>query len=153
MHTDSIGGRTWSSANSIRDVEGRSSRRRTLQSLAEGGLVVGELAKFYFPNGREVKTLTHHQALRETRTPCLKMRDVTIFEAAIRYQNLFIRVDVLVKTGNQVELIEAKSKPIDSNNGDLLRTARGNISATWQPYVLDVAFQKFVLENAFADYE
>ena len=36
-----------------------------LLALAEGGLQVGELAKRYFPDGQEVKTQDHNEALEE----------------------------------------------------------------------------------------
>lgn len=123
-----------------------------LQSLAEGGLVVGELAKLYFPNGHDIETLDHEQALKET-GDLLSKENVIIFEPAIRYKNLFIRVDVLVKTGNDVELIEVKSKSLDTNDADPFRTKAGKIASKWKPYVLDVAFQKYVLSNAFPEYD
>ncbi|MDA7910044.1 DUF2779 domain-containing protein [bacterium] len=123
-----------------------------LQSLAEGGLVVGELAKLYFPNGHDIETLDHEQALKET-DALLANENVTIFEPAIRYKNLFIRVDVLVKKGNKIELIEVKSKSLDTSEADPFRTKAGKISSKWKPYVLDVAFQKYVLSNAFPDYD
>ena len=80
-----------------------------LQALADGGHQVGELAKYYFPGGHDIKTLDKESALSET-NELLKQENVIIYEAAICYEDLFIRADVLVKTGNNVKLIEVKSK-------------------------------------------
>ena len=40
----------------------------------------------------------------------LQQENVIIYEPAIQFENFFIRVDVLVKTGNKVDLIEVKAK-------------------------------------------
>ena len=37
-----------------------------LAALAEGGMQIGELAKCYFPNGKDIKTLNTQKALVET---------------------------------------------------------------------------------------
>lgn len=122
-----------------------------LRSLAEGGLIVGELAKLYFPNGHDVDTLDSERALEETNA-LLANDTATIFEAAIRHGNLFIRVDVLIKNGDNLELIEVKSKALDTNAPDPFRTNSGKILSSWKPYILDVAFQAYVMRNAFPNY-
>ena len=67
-----------------------------LAALAEGGFQVGELAKQYFPEGINIGTLDTIKALAKT-NELLKNKNVIIFEAAIKYENCFIRVDVLEK--------------------------------------------------------
>jgi hypothetical protein len=59
-----------------------------LQSLAEGGFQVGELAKCYFPGGHDIKTLDYDEALRQT-SELLKKDRVVIYEAAIRFKPVF----------------------------------------------------------------
>jgi len=86
-----------------------------LESLAEGGFQVGALAREYFPDGIMIETMDYETALRKT-AELLEKDKVTIFEAAIRHHNLFIRVDILVKDGNHFELIEVKAKSIDATN-------------------------------------
>lgn len=122
-----------------------------LQSLAEGGMIVGELAKLYFPGGHEVSTLDYAKALEET-NQLLLGDDVVIFEAAVAFQNLFCRVDVLVKKGNELQLIEVKAKSIDGNDNDPFRGTRGGIVSNWKDYLLDVAFQRFVLQQALPEF-
>ncbi len=121
-----------------------------LMALAEGGFQVGELAKYYYPGGITIDTLDVEQAINET-TQLLQQRQIIIFEAAIRYQNLFIRADILIKEDNHITLIEVKSKSIDSKDKSTFFNKTGSIKNDWKSYILDVAFQKFVLLNAFPD--
>jgi hypothetical protein len=119
-----------------------------LQALADGGFQVGELAKLMFPGGIEITSRTHDEQVAETER--LLQRDhVTLFEAAIRHGNLFARVDVLRKTGSQIELIEVKAKSFDSTTDRGFRGARGGIDSGMKPYLQDVAFQRHVLGLAY----
>ena len=86
-----------------------------LKALANGGFQVGELAKYYYPDGIEVKSKGYDESVKET-NELLKKDNVVIFEAAIRFKNLFIRVDILEKIGNTIHLIEVKSKSADPNS-------------------------------------
>ena len=68
-----------------------------LQALAESGYQIAELAKkAYHQDGIGIGTLDDEQAIAET-LKFLARDKVTIFEAAIRYENLFIRADILIK--------------------------------------------------------
>ncbi len=119
-----------------------------LKELAQGGLQVAALAKQYYPEGKEIKTLDYEQALAETNN-YLQEEKVVIFEAAIRHENLFVRADILVKDGDYIELIEVKAKSYDSNKPQNLLTRRGDVSAKWYPYLQDIAFQTYVFQQAF----
>ncbi len=123
-----------------------------LEALAEGGFQVGELAKLYFPNGTDIKSLDYEASLSET-NELLKNENVVIYEPAIKFQNLFIRIDVLVKEGNRVKLIEVKAKSINAEAEDIFTTKKGKIRGGWRAYLLDVAFQNYVLSNAFPEFE
>ncbi len=118
-----------------------------LAMLADGGYQVGELAKCFYPNGIEVESINHKDALAQT-AELLKQENVTIFEPAIRHGNLFVRVDILVKKGNVFELIEVKAKSYNSVKPEILG-ARVGILSDMRPYIEDVAFQAHVLRSAF----
>jgi len=122
-----------------------------LQALAEGGFQVGELAKLYYPGGYNIETVDYTEALEQT-NELLKLENVVIFEAAVLYNNLFIRIDILEKQGNKVNLIEVKAKSIDMENHEGFISKRGGLQSAWSPYLYDVAFQKYVLKGAFPDY-
>ena len=118
-----------------------------LQALAEGGFQVGELAKAYHLGGHDIDALDYETAIEQT-NELLKQENVTIFEAAVRYENLFIRIDVLKKEGNVFDLIEVKAKSfVDEEEFRAKKT--GKVSSGWKPYLMDVAFQEYVLKKAF----
>lgn len=119
-----------------------------LAALAEGGFQVGELAKLYFPNGHDITTLDYEEAEKQT-LDLLKKENVIIYEPAIRFKDLFIRIDVLVKKGNHFELIEVKAKSFDENEEEPFLNKNGTIKSTWKPYLYDVAFQRHVLASAY----
>lgn len=115
--------------------------------LADGGYQVGELAKCYYPDGIEVSAIAHEEALEHTAL-LLKRTKVTIFEAAIRYGDLFVRIDVLVKDGNEFQLIEVKAKSYNSQTPKIVG-AKGDLLSDMRLYIEDVAFQKYVLGAAW----
>lgn len=121
-----------------------------LEALAEGGFQVGELAKCYFPSGHDINTLDHDEALRQT-DELMAEENVIIYEPAIRFKNLFIRIDVLVKKGNHLDLIEVKAKSFDTDKEEPFLTKAGTIKSDWVSYLYDVAFQKYVLSHALPD--
>lgn len=123
-----------------------------LRALAEGGILVGELAKHYFPHGRYIDSLDYDKAIEETKN-LLKQDHVTIFEAALATEDLLVRVDVLVKDGNNISLYEVKSKSIRLDTDEpLFRGKRGDISASWLPYLEDISFQQHVAQLALPEY-
>lgn len=147
-------------------------------ALAEGGFQVGELAKCYYPDGVDVDTLDYDEALRIT-NELLERENVVIFEGAVQYRNCFVRVDIIVKRGNHIELIEVKSKSYTPNvfnennpyskdsiqkywqhgnnifedEADILYAKCYDIRSEWKPYIYDVTFQHYVMVNAFPQYE
>lgn len=118
-----------------------------LKSLSEGGFQVGELAKLYFEKGHEVETLDYDQAVAETEK-LLKQENVVIYEAAFRFETLFVRVDILKKTGSNVQLIEAKAKSIDIEESSFYKKRTHELDSKWAPYLLDVAFQTHVASKS-----
>jgi hypothetical protein len=118
-----------------------------LEALAEGGYQVGELAKAYHPDGHDIRSLDLEQSVAET-NKLLAQENVTIFEAAVRYKNLFIRIDVLRKQGNVFDLVEVKAKSF-ADEAEFVGRRSGKVTPEWQPYLIDVAFQEYVLRQAF----
>jgi len=119
-----------------------------LESLAEGGFQVGELAKMYHPGGIEIPYGKYEDMVNETLL-LLNQEKVIIYEATVKFQNLLIRVDVLVKNGNNIDLIEVKAKSFGKTDSDGFLNKSGALDTKWKPYVYDVAFQKLVLMKAF----
>ncbi|MBE2226863.1 MAG: DUF2779 domain-containing protein [Ignavibacteria bacterium] len=120
-----------------------------LEALAKGGFQVGELARCYYPSGSLIEDKDYHQSLEKTDN-LLKREKATIFEAAFKHSNLFVRTDIIVKNNNSIDLIEVKSKSYDETE-DTFFNKNGSISAGWKPYIYDVAFQKYVVNKAYPD--
>jgi len=59
-------------------------------------------------------------------------------------------VDVLVKTGNKVDLIEVKAKSFKSR--EEFYSKKGFIDTHWRPYLYDIAFQNWVTQQAFPEW-
>ena len=121
-----------------------------LEALADGGYQVGELAKYYHPNGHHIHTLDYDEALEQT-SMLLEKDDVIIYEAAIKHDNLFIRVDILIKRGSFIKIIEVKAKSIGDESNPFLSKNEEKLSAAWRPYLFDVAFQRYVTRLSFPD--
>ena len=121
-----------------------------LQALAEGGYQVGELAKLYYPGGYDIKSLDYDKSLEET-NKLLKKDNVIIYEAAIKYKSCFVRVDILKKTGNSIQLIEVKAKSFNPENEELVDKS-GYICSKWKSYLYDVAFQNWVAKKSFPNF-
>jgi len=132
-----------------------------LQILADGGHMVGELAKFYYHSDPINEAITveergYDDSVQETERRIaedLKMgkHRTVIAEAAIRYQNYFIRVDVLVvdHLEKSIRLVEVKSKSVtDDILNAQFKNKNGSYQASFLPYLYDVTFQTLVTEMA-----
>ena len=136
------------------EYENANANDEFLESLAEGGFQVGELAKIYcdVPDDCDLKDIMgHEESLRRTQE--LMQRDqVNIAEAAFCYGNLFVRVDILKKDGNNIELIEVKAKSWNPDTDNFISSRpKGAVASGIRPYVYDVAFQKYVVCKALGE--
>jgi hypothetical protein len=78
----------------------------------------------------------------------LKQENVVIYEAAFRFESLFVRVDILKKTGTNVQLIEVKAKSYNAEESSFYKKKTRELDSGWEPYLLDVAFQTHVATKA-----
>jgi len=133
------------------EYENANANDEFLESLAEGGFQVGELAKIYcdVPDDCDLKDIMGHEESLK-RTEELMQRDqVNIAEAAFCFGDLFVRVDILKKNGNHIELIEVKAKSWDPETDKFVSAKpKGAVASGIRPYVYDVAFQKYVVWQA-----
>lgn len=124
-----------------------------LQALASGGFQVEELARLHYPDGvlieDDVDRTKYDYQDKVNQTNALLQRDqVVIFEAAFMFENLFIRLDILEKKGNQINLIEVKAKSFNGSEGIESLT-----KSNWKAYLFDVAFQKYVITKSFPEFK
>ena len=121
-----------------------------LEALAAGGYQVGELAKCYFPGGVDITVRGYEVALERT-NQLLANNNAIIYEAAFKYENLFIRADIIEKKGNTIDLYEVKAKSFAGNDSSEMLTKKGYLDSGWHDYLYDVAFQKYVISMAYPD--
>lgn len=125
-----------------------------MEALAEGGFQVGELAKLKYRGGHDIETLDYDESIAITNEELSKDK-TTIYEAAIKHEDLFIRVDILKKTNDFIEIIEVKAKSYDQPDleKDPFLDGRSKkvkkIAGKWKPYLNDIAFQYYVATKAF----
>lgn len=121
-----------------------------LIALAQGGFQVEALARLHYPDGVMVNAehYEYEKAAEMTMTLLKENTNIVIFEAAFLYQGYFVRTDILVKKGNQIELIEVKAKSFDSTDPNEFVGVRGGLVAAYKPYLFDLAFQKWVFTKA-----
>jgi hypothetical protein len=124
-----------------------------LQSLAEGGFQVEELARMQFPEGKAILGDDwNYSELAERTKVLLQKENVTIFEAAFLYKNLFIRVDILKKFGDKIQLIEVKAKSVNKDTHQGFFNKNGTVNSGWMLYLYDVAFQQYVIEKSMPSF-
>ena len=126
-----------------------------LSFLAEGGYLIGAVAKVYFPNGIEigkhvkapgaVSQQSTDFALAQTRE-LLQRENVVLYEPAFQVGKRLVRVDVLVKNGERVDLYEVKSKSQSSEHTQWNRSE-------WGKYLDDLAYQWLVVRRAMPEVE
>lgn len=130
-----------------------------IQFLADGGFMVELLAKAKFPGGHDlVDDRDQPRAFARTAELLRSNPDAVIYEAAALHDRILARVDILRREGDTLHLIEVKSssvggeeEPDDSQEEFVLTRGpnQGEPNAKWLPYLLDITFQRMVLQLAF----
>ena len=116
--------------------------------LADGGYMIGKMAQLLYEDGILIEGKTD-ECINRTEE-LLQQEKVILFEPAIQINHKLIRIDILVKDGNQLQLIEVKSKSFDSVDYQLSKqNGKKYFKSEWDPYFEDVTFQKYVLQEKF----
>lgn len=125
-----------------------------LQALAQGGFQVEELARMHYPGGILLEGRDgDYEFLAEATRKQMEQEEVILYEPAFDHDDLFVRVDILVKKGNKIDLIEVKSKSYDPSDKYLFIGKKGGIKSDWKPYLFDVAFQHHVVSKCHPECE
>ena len=130
-----------------------------LALLAEGGFMVHKIATLLYPEGREMPFDAAPASAAAETLRALHAQNATLFEATLISNGKLARIDILMKHGNELHLIEVKATSFDSDEDaaavaegrpNLFRTKRNHsIAAEWQEYLEDVTFQTLVLREVF----
>jgi hypothetical protein len=142
-------------SNNSKVFENKKNEDPFLQALASGGFQIEEYARLHYPEGILIDapyTSNNYEEFFNQTTELLKQENVVIFEAAFLSNNLFIRTDILVKKGNNIQLIEVKSKSYDPTDRYTFQGKNGHIVSSWKPYLFDLAFQTHVARLCFPEF-
>ena len=115
-----------------------------MEMLAKGGYVIGTMATMLY-DGIEI-TGTTTGALMKTKE-LLQSNNCTLFEAAIQSGEKIIRIDILEKKGDKVNLIEVKAKSHDMEDEPFTQ------EKLLEKYIEDIAFQYLVLSEAYPNFD
>lgn len=77
----------------------------------------------------------------------LRKENVDIGEAAFSTDKYLVYVDILHKRGDELTVIEVKSKCIGADEPLYKFDKKGNISSSYRDKILDVTFQKYVIQQ------
>jgi hypothetical protein len=122
-----------------------------LKALAEGGFQVGALAKIYHPEGIDLSDLSPEDSVIKTEE-LLTQDKVTIFEPTFIYENLLVRIDILTKIGDVIEIFEVKAKSFDLKSNHFLgKRDKLCIMSEWEKYLYDITFQTYVCSKSRPD--
>jgi len=118
-----------------------------MEMLAQGGHIVAKYAQLIYPDGIEIISNTIIEAVDKTRKQIDQNQNITLFEATVLSNDKIIRIDILEKKDNTLNLIEVKSKSHDSEDDNY------NAKRKLKEHIEDVAFQTMVLREAYPNYE
>jgi hypothetical protein len=123
--------------------------------LADGGFMIGKLAQLLYPDGYEIEGGVR-DAVAHTEQALEVKENVTLFEPALLVNNQLVRVDIFIKKGNHIEIIEVKSKSYNSESlaKSKVPNKSGKLKNYWlegefKPYLEDIAYQKKVVQEKF----
>lgn len=134
--------------------------------LVDGGFIVHKIARLLYPDGIAIAAADEgsdqspqngiEQCIKLTKQE-LKKENVILFEPVIYAGHKLARIDILIKQGDRIELIEVKSKAFDSQENAELINSRGinifrskkdgRVSSAWRSCIADVSFQTYVLQE------
>ncbi|WP_396161501.1 DUF2779 domain-containing protein [Flavobacterium sp.] len=116
-----------------------------MEMLAQGGYVVGTMATMLYPDGIEITGNTS-EAVQKT-LDYLKLDNVVLFEPAVMTTNQKLcRIDILVKQGNDIQIIEVKAKSHNSEDNP------ADSAKKLKKYIEDIAYQYHVFHECFPNY-
>ena len=125
-----------------------------LQALAEGGFQVGELAKYYEQVEVDLHDIADYQTSLARTEELLQRADVRIAEGAFAWQNCYVRADIIRKKGSRIDLIEVKAKAFHPGKDRWMgKRDKQGVARDWREYLYDLAFQKYVVMQAYPEYE
>lgn len=124
-----------------------------LKFFADCGFMVEALAHALYPNGVTPSPLPGESLAEATARVFNKPGDAVWFEPTFVSDGYSARIDMMIRTGHVLELIEIKAKSFDPEEDSSLWAKRGDgVASEWESYLIDVTFQTMVTRLANPGY-
>ena len=107
------------------------------------------LARSVYPDGTFVDTRQVQKAADETRQ-LLQEDDIVLFDAIFEHQQMMARLPIIYKSGNKLTAFYIRTKAFDSRK-HRITDAKGHINSKWEKYLLDFAFQVYLIQMGHPD--
>lgn len=107
------------------------------------------LVRSIYPEGKFIDEGSIKVSAKETKHQLLQ-DDVILFDAVFTYQQMIAKLPVVIKNGNRITAIHIRTKAFSARKHQLLNN-RGDIHSRWRKYLLDFAFQMYILKQQYPD--
>lgn len=107
------------------------------------------LARSVFADGIFIREDTLIKAASQTEHH-LQKQNVVLFDAIFVHQKMMARLPIIQKEGNRLTAFHVQTKAFDSRKHQL-SDAHGKIYSKWRSYLLDFAYQLYLLKKAQPD--
>ncbi|MDZ7659755.1 DUF2779 domain-containing protein [Fodinibius sp.] len=102
------------------------------------------LARSVYPNGIFIDAKEIKKAADKTRR-LLQEDEVVLFDAIFEYQQMMARSPIIHKYGNKLTVFYIRTKAFDSRKHSIT-DAKGHINSKWEKYILDFAYQVYLIQ-------
>ena len=112
--------------------------------------LVKALARSAFPDGVFVEESSIKKAA-ETTKALLEGKQVVVFDAIFEHNRIMARLPIVCKQADKLTIFHTQIKAFDSRK-HRVRNSGGNIRSKWRSYLLDFAFQIYVVKQHFPEH-
>lgn len=104
-----------------------------------------------FPDSIRINEKRRIQASKKTRLLLEKDR-IILRDAVFICDQFFVKIPLLVKDGVHIQLCDLQTKVLKSHPPQLMNS-KGEPRKKWEPYIIDLAYKKFVAQKIYADFK
>lgn len=107
------------------------------------------LARSAYPHGFFIDEYSIQKAAKKTQQ-LLSKEEVVLFDAIFEHQKMMVRLPIVRKTGDQLTAYFVRTKAFHSRK-HRLTDKHGRINSKWRKYLLDFAYQIYLIERNWPD--
>lgn len=107
------------------------------------------LARSVYPDGKFISEDSVEEAASRTRD-LMKEEETVLFDAIFLYDQMMARLPIVAKKGNELTVFHIQTKAFDSRKYHLANSD-GEIHQKWRKYLLDFAYQLYLVRKNWPD--